>query len=303
VIDKELNLKKLKTNNQHYDVWLHWDVTKRCNLDCEYCFGKITDPKVKVNLIDIDKLTQTLDKTGKIFRVSFTGGEPTMIPNFIDAVKSITKKHYVSFNTNLITKNLLQIVDEVNPKKILHIHASLHYNELIKKSLLKIFISNFKTLRQNGFNIYAEAVAYPPIKDEVDEIKTVMKKEKIEIGFAPFYGKFEERFYPESYTESELRIFGLTIADIKCHTQKEALCNAGYNAAVVFSNGNVYPCHQIKEKIGNIYERINFSKGLIKCPSKRCGCPLNKYDEYLFDKSDTILLNEIYSVELKPKQK
>ncbi|NOX66586.1 MAG: radical SAM protein, partial [Chlorobi bacterium] len=276
--------KKIRANNQHYNAWLHWDVTKRCNLDCEYCFGKITDPSVKVNSIDIERLMVTLDKTGKTFRISFTGGEPTMIPNFIEAVKAITKKHFVSFNTNLITKNLMKIIDEVDPQRILHIHASLHYDELVKKNLLERFIKNFRSFRENGFNIYAEAVAYPPLKEKLNELKSTMQKEEIEYSFAPFYGKLGKKIYPESYTESELKLFGLTNDDISCFSQKGKLCNAGYNTAVVFSNGNIYPCHQIKEKIGNIYKGINFNAGLVKCPSRRCGCPLNKYDEYLFNK-------------------
>lgn len=278
-------MKKIRSNNQHYDAWLHWDATKRCNLDCEYCFGKITDPYVKINSIDVEKLMNTLDKTGKIFRISFTGGEPTMIPNFIEAVKVITDKHFVSFNTNLIAKNLLGIIDNVDPRKILHIHASLHYDELIKKNLLDIYINNFKLLRKNKFNIYAEVVAYPPSINRFSELESIMKEVELDFEYAPFYGKFEEEVYPESYTESELRLYNIPNEAINCYSQKGELCNAGYNAAVVFSNGNVYPCHQIKEKIGNIYKQINFSKSLVKCPSKRCGCPLNKYDEYLFEKS------------------
>lgn len=278
-------MKKIRSNNQHYNAWLHWDATKRCNLDCEYCFGKITDPNVKVNSIDIEKLMNTLDKTGKIFRISFTGGEPTMIPNFIEAVKVITDKHFVSFNTNLIAKNLLGIIDNVDPKRILHIHASLHYDELIKKNLLDIYIYNLKLLQKNKFNIYAEVVAYPPSINRFSELESIMKEVELDFEYAPFYGKFEEEVYPESYTESELRLYNIPNEAINCYSQKGELCNAGYNAAVVFSNGNVYPCHQIKEKIGNIYKQINFSKSLVKCPSKRCGCPLNKYDEYLFEKS------------------
>ncbi len=286
-------MKKIRANNQNYDAWLHWDVTKRCNLNCEYCFGKITDNKVKVNSIDIEKLIRTLDSTKKIFRISFTGGEPTIIPNFWEAVKAITLKHYVSFNTNLITKNLQKIIDEINPTRILHIHASLHYDELVKKNLLERFINNFKLLQKSGFNIYTEAVAYPRWKNKVEQMKSIFKKEEVEVTFAPYYGKFEEKNYPESYTESEKQSFDLLNEDIKCFMQKGELCNAGYNAAVVFSNGNVYPCYQIKEKIGNIYEGINFNSTLIKCPSKRCGCPLNKYDQYLFEKSKTIFGNNI----------
>ena len=79
--------------------------------------------------------------------------------------------------------------------------------------------------------------------------------------------------------------FGLSEENQNMYKQKGELCNAGYNAAVVFSNGDIYPCHQIKEKIGNVYREINFRNKIISCPSKHCGCPLNKYDEYLFEKS------------------
>ena len=289
-------MKKIRSNNQHYDAWLHWDVTKRCNLDCEYCFGKITDPSVKVNSIDIESLMTTIKATGKIFRISFTGGEPTMVPNFIQAVKAITEKHFVSFNTNLITKNLLKIIGKVDPKRILHIHASLHYDELTKNNLLATFINNFKLLQKNGFNIYAEAVAYPSLNNRVHELESFLKLSEIIFEYAPFYGKFENKIYPESYTKAELKLFNLSDEDIGNFIQKGEPCIAGYNAAVVFSNGDIYPCHQIKEKMGNIYNRINLYDELVHCSSKKCGCPLNIYDDYLFEKSIAEIENQTYEI-------
>lgn len=275
-------MKILRNENQNYNAWLHWDVTKRCNLDCEYCFGKITDASVKVHSIKIDELIETLDKTDKTFRISFTGGEPTLIPNFVEACKAITEKHYISFNSNLISNSLNYFSKSINPKRVLHIHASFHYDELINKNLLDRFIQNFNFLKGMGFNIYSEVVAYPNIINKLDAINKIAKNNLISLTFAPFYGNYEGKNYPESYSNLELKFFGISSADISCFSQKGEICNAGYNVAVVFSNGNVYPCHQIKTKIGNIYEGIEFNKDLVKCPAKKCGCPLNKYDEYLF---------------------
>lgn len=275
-------MKKLRNENQKYDAWLHWDVTKRCNLDCEYCFGKITDTNVKVHSINIPKLLATLDKTENTFRISFTGGEPTLVPNFLEACKAITKRHYISFNSNLISKNIKQFVKEIDASRVLHIHASLHYDELADKNLLELFIENYNSLKENGFNIYAEAVAYPELKNKLDVVTKFAKENSINLTFAPFYGDYNGEAYPESYSHKELELFGISKSEISCFTQKGELCNAGCNAAVIFSNGNIHPCHQIKTKIGNIYEGIEFSNELIKCPSKKCGCPLNKYDEYLF---------------------
>ncbi|MEN8192656.1 MAG: radical SAM protein, partial [Bacteroidota bacterium] len=213
-------MKKIRSNNQHYDAWLHWDVTKRCNLNCEYCFGKITDPKVVVNLIDIEKLIATLDKTDKVFRISFTGGEPTMVPNFVEALNAITEKHFISFNTNLITKNLTKIIDAVDPQRILHIHASLHYDELVKKNLLERFIENFKLFKKNGFNIFTEVVAYPPLVDRIYEMKSILESEGIDITFAPFFGKLNDKIYPDAYTEKELELFGISENELQCFSQK-----------------------------------------------------------------------------------
>ena len=279
-------MKKLRSENQKYDAWLHWDVTKRCNLDCDYCFGKITDTSVKVHSIDIDKLISNLDKTDKTFRISFTGGEPTLVPNFIEACREITAKHYISFNSNLISKNINKFVEEIDKDRVLHIHASFHYNELMEKALVNRFIDNYNLLENSGFNIYAEAVAHPMLKEKLDEIKGIAKKNSIDLTFAPFYGIYNEQSYPESYSREELELFNISSKEISYFKQKGDLCNAGYNVAVVFSNGNVYPCHQIKTKIGNIYdEGIVFNNKLVNCPSKKCGCPLNKYDEYLFEKA------------------
>ncbi len=99
-------MKKLRGKEQNYDAFLHWDITKKCTLNCKYCFGKITDSTIKTHSINIERLISTLDKTDKVFRVSFTGGEPTLIPNFTEACKAISKKHYISINSNLVSKRI-----------------------------------------------------------------------------------------------------------------------------------------------------------------------------------------------------
>jgi MoaA/NifB/PqqE/SkfB family radical SAM enzyme len=276
-------MKKIRNRNRTYNAWLHWDITKRCNLNCEYCFGKITDTNVKIHSIDLPNLLSTLEKTGKTFRISFTGGEPTLVPNFVEACKAITEKHYISFNTNLISKTITAFAKSIKPYRVLHIHASLHYDELIKNNLASKFATNYQLLKKAGFNIYAEAVAYPKLISKINIIKKFAKRNNINLTFAPYYGKYNGKDYPFSYTEDELNKFNILQNEISCFSQKGELCNAGYNAAVVFSNGNIFPCHQIKRKIGNIYEGIYFEKTPVKCPSNKCGCPLNKYDEYLFE--------------------
>ena len=241
-----------------------------------------------INIIDIDKLINTLDKTGKVFRVSFTGGEPFLIPNIIEVCIELTRKHYVSFNTNLVLPVMREFAEVIIPDRVLNVHASLHFEELEKKNLFESYISNFKLLAGKGFNIYAEAVAWPGSDVIAGNYRKLLAGHGIEFSFAPYIGKLNDSEFPDSYKAEDFTNYNLNKEQIKWFRQKGEVCNAAFNAGVVFSNGDIYPCFQIKEKMGNVYEDINFNSELTICPAKRCACPLNKYDEYLFSKASNI---------------
>ncbi len=277
--------KLIRKEDQHYDAWLQWSVTSQCNFNCIYCFGKIPVNKSGINIINTEKLIPTLDKTGMVFRIGFTGGEPFLIPNIIDACEEITRKHYVSFNTNLATPEVKRFAERIDPGRVLNIHASLHFDELMGRKLMDSFVANYKMLERKGFNIYAEAVAWPGMSDRVPDYKRVMDSYGIEFTFAPYIGNNKVLDYPEVYSGNELLAYNLSKDNLEWFNQKGESCNAAFNAGVVFSNGDVYPCFQIKEKIGNVYQEINFNNELTLCPAKRCACPLNKYDDYLFSKA------------------
>ncbi|MGD8780784.1 MAG: radical SAM protein [Ignavibacteria bacterium] len=271
--------------DKKYDAWLQWNLTSQCNFDCAYCFGKTPVNKQELRTIKTAELLRTFERTGKVFRLGFTGGEPFLIPNFIEACIEITKDHFISINSNIILPNVNEFAYTINPAKVLFIQASFHPLQLKEKNLIAKYITNFKLLQKNNFNVIAEAVAYPPYESIINEYEILLNNNGIKLFKAPFIGKHLNINYPEGYSESEIDLFNIEKERIKYHYQKGKLCNAGYNAGVVYSNGDVYPCFQIKNKIGNVYEEINFKDEIGKCPSKFCGCPLNKYDPYLFNHS------------------
>jgi MoaA/NifB/PqqE/SkfB family radical SAM enzyme len=74
---------------EKHNAWLLWMIGMRCNLDCEYCFENPMKKTAKPTAVDIDKFMNTLDKTGKTFRIFMTGGgEPSLIPNFRESLKT-----------------------------------------------------------------------------------------------------------------------------------------------------------------------------------------------------------------------
>ena len=82
-----------------------WDITRRCNYDCDYCWPSVHN-NVEAHHA-YEKIIQTIDKAvdqwaeGDEIRWNFGGGEPTMHPQFMDILKHLNhKKQWVLVTTN-----------------------------------------------------------------------------------------------------------------------------------------------------------------------------------------------------------
>lgn len=282
-----------------YDAWLHWAVTDRCNLNCAYC---LTANKKTARLpeINIPLLIATLEKTNKVFRISFTGGgEPFLVPNLVETCTELTKKHYISFNTNLTSSRVKEFALKINPERVTCIGASMHIKELERTHLLERYVNHFLLLQEKGFRVSAIEVAYPSLCEEAEQYKKNFQRMGIELKFSPFLGEYGGRKYPPSYTDKELKTFrlrghrespaeyGSDLTAVDRYYQYRQICNAGYNVGVVDTAGNIYPCNLIKNRIGNVYINVKFRDNLVYCPFRFCGCPLNRYDSYLFKRALT----------------
>jgi MoaA/NifB/PqqE/SkfB family radical SAM enzyme len=230
--------------------------------------------------IDIPSLIKTLNDTKKIFKISFTGGEPFVVPNFIELCKALTQKHCIGMFTNLTSSKIKKFANEVDPQKVSHIRASLHIKELEKSNLLNRYIENFIWLKSKGFKISTSVVAHPSLGREVGEHRLYFKEKGVDLCFVPFRGRYRGKQYPKAYTEQELKIFGLEAGEM--FYQKGKLCNAGYNVGVVFPSGDAQSCFSLDHGLGNVFKKIEFKKSLVRCPFKYCSCPLNRYEPDLF---------------------
>ncbi|MFA5156630.1 MAG: hypothetical protein WC532_04495 [Candidatus Omnitrophota bacterium] len=237
--------------------------------------------------IDVAALLIALKKTGKIFRVSLTGrGEPFLADNIVEACRQITKKHYLSLNTNLISGKIGEFCEKIDPQKVVAIEASLHIKELERLGLTDIFIRNFLLCQEKGFKISAKEVAYPPLLEEIEKYKGFFQKNGIKLSFTGFNGYYNRKEYPAAYTQREVEIFGLENApDFQMFNSRGKICNAGYNAIVVYENGDVAPCWSAQDNLGSIYNSFKLKDKLFACPQEHCVCPLSAYDSYLFEKA------------------
>ena len=282
------------TSKIQYDAWLHWNVTYRCPLDCAYCFfhgNRHHNESVENGKcsggdgIDIPSLIETLDTSKMTFTISFTGGEPFCVPNLTEACVKISEHHYISLVTNLITGNIKEFAEKLDPRRVADITASLHLGELERRHLLDSFIDNYVFLQAKKFSIVATQVAYPPLLPDLAKYRCYFEKCGLNVTFEPFTGSYQGKHYPEAYSPEELHSFRIDNSKLDTFKSKGLSCNAGYNVGVVSPTGSISPCFQIHERLGSLYGKIKFKDTLTTCHHDVCRCPLYAYDPYLFKKA------------------
>ena len=293
-----------------FEAWLHWIVNDKCNFYCSYCVAGNSWKVGDYEEIDVPKVLKTLERDGRTFLVRFTGGgEPFLVSNLVELSLALSKKHYLGFNTNLISKRIGQLVERVDPQKIWNIVASLHFAELERQGLEARFIKQGRMLLDAGIATLFYGVAYPGIIAEFSAYRDRYLSQGIPVEMLPYIGTFEGKEYPLSYTADEIELFGLNNASVNsqyvpqiqsdvlltisrhAHTpgsrifheqdgQKRAflpdgtfLCNAGHNAFLAMPDGSVQVCSDVSIPKGSIYSEIRSSKELFPCKSRNCTCP------------------------------
>lgn len=286
-----------------YDIIADWGINKFCNFRCEYCF---IQNSAKQNSIykghDITKIINGFNKFGKIFWIHMSGGEPFLQPNFVELCEMLTKKHYISINTNLSMKNIYEFAERIDPKRVILINCSLHFNERERKNLVNDFIEKYHYLTDKGFNIYATQVLYPPILQRFDDIFRFFKENGIILIPKVFIGMYRYKYYPQEYTkEDRSKILKYIMASSESSKElgerseihqfcrpdileKELIygdlsfkglpCGAGKDLVAIEYNGDIIRCAGERTKIGNLFEgKINLFKDAKFCSARICPCP------------------------------
>ncbi|MHC4176269.1 MAG: hypothetical protein ACYSWU_02115 [Planctomycetota bacterium] len=241
----------------------------------------------KAPALKIDELLATLDNLDKTCKILFSGGEPFLVRNIIEATQALTERHYVGFVTNLtLSARLRQLFDTVSPDRIVELTASLHIDELERRNLVNTFIDNHVVGQSKGFDITVEVVAYPAMYDKILHYKKLLADRGIALQVMPFIWKYNDLTYPGAYTEEEITTLelGRRQDDLEEQCFGRA-CNTGHNAFAVFPGGNIQRCFTVSERMGNIYEEIRRHDAPKPCPVKHCKCAMWAFDDMLYHKA------------------
>jgi len=272
VLTSEIKEKKVKKA-----VW--W-ITLKCNLKCPYCYAEqVGDPLLGHPMQETERWIEAWNRIEGEVLIDITGGEPFLQPNFVYLINGLDSSKKIAITTNL-TQDITQFVQKVPPERCLGITASLHPSSRMN---VEYFIGKLLLLKNRGFAVQANFVAYPEQMWLIDRFKGMFEKLGLRFHVDPYT---PGPIYPYCPSEVEKGFlynhFGGDRDDPYEEEMKTYLCDAGMNYFVVAANGQVSPCvsRMYTEDIlvGNIFDSdFTLNKEPITCRTKYCpGCDVDK---------------------------
>ena len=286
----------------HQDqIKVEWNLGKRCNYDCSYCPSEIHDnfsPHTDINLLE--KTVDQLCEIGKPLRLSFTGGEPSVHPDFEDLLEYCKRKSI--FWINLTTNGTRPASWYINNEMFFnHIVFSLHFEYDWQRVVRTI--NEFYDRTQIDF--FVNVMAH---HDHMDSVRKVVKQFKeVGIKFAVRrirwtegdHNIFDDLRYQgndlqwileqDATAKPNVRIDDKEILHandvIKLHKNqfKDWSCNAGLESLMINWDGDVHRATcRVGDSLGNIYQgTFRVPTEPITCTRDWCTCaadiPLSKW--------------------------
>lgn len=175
----------------------NFNLTKKCNVNCIFCEIPYEE-KIKSNIPNIDEVKNELILKRKEFdSITFTGGEPTIVPEIIEIIhyaKNVCKYDFVNIESNGIMYYYIDFVDKLINAGVdsfqisFHTTNSLDYDKItqIKHSYDYVIkgIENLTLKKQKiSINIVIHKLNYKILSEIV---KKLINLKVVSINFSSF---------------------------------------------------------------------------------------------------------------------
>ena len=145
-----------------------------CNLNCDYCDTKHSISKKEGMLMTPEEVVSKIESilTPDCHTISFTGGEPSLYPEFINEVSKLTDLNIMLETNGTLPANidLIDNLDIVSLDIKLKEQFKGHFDE-------DIFLNEIKSLNlliEKSINVYCKVVILPCLK--IKSFEEVIKK-------------------------------------------------------------------------------------------------------------------------------
>lgn len=197
-----------------------WTLTRACNYSCSYCWPyahtslpEATFRPKHIMLATIDEIKRQARNNGfNSFHFSFSGGEPTVHPYFLDLLKHYQNDPSANMQTFHMTTNLSRSLNWyrkfATATASLHrvsVTASLHSEYVNNNAQLEKFADKHKLLQDNDINTTVNMVMVPEWFDRDYDIAMYFNKRGINVTLKP-QSNSNASAVVEGYTPKQLSI-------------------------------------------------------------------------------------------------
>ncbi len=285
---------KVENLYPHYkdSVKIEWNLGKRCNYDCSYCPSEIHDNKSAHT--DLRKFELAIDEIAKLKnpRISFTGGEPTVHPQFKKILSYAYRKvKWISVTTN--GTRTLDFYREICRDYVDYLVFSLHF-EYDWERVLGTILSTAIPFYRN--RVLVHVMMLPGKLTEAKHAIDYLSKHDIKFALRPIrWTETHDVFDDTSRYSADEREFlktanhnppPNTLVDetVECNVNdllvnktnqfKGWQCKAGLESLMINWDGDVHRATcRVGGSLGNIYKQdFNIPTEEIECTRKWCTC-------------------------------
>jgi len=283
-------------------VKIEWNLGKRCNYDCGYCPSVIhdnTSPHTDINI-----LKAAVDRLPDNARISFTGGEPTVHPQFEELISycvNVKGIKWINVTTNGTRSPLYYFKLPVN-----HIVFSLHFEndwDRVLNNIIRYSSSDVEPGMRKPCMI--NVMAHP---DKMTEVRlATLRLERNNIPYAirrirwtnDDHNIFDDMRYdqndldwllskdataePNTIIDSEIKMHANDIIKKHMNQYKGWNCNIGLESLMINWDGEVHRATcRVGGSLGNIYTgTFEIPTESVICTRDYCTCaadiPITKY--------------------------
>ncbi|MFB3851308.1 MAG: radical SAM/SPASM domain-containing protein [Acidobacteriota bacterium] len=258
-------------------LYAFFEITYNCNFNCKFCYNPVFrkgQEKIKKNLVKETPLTiseysaifEKLKKGGVLF-LTLSGGEPLVHPQFFEILKEAKKNAFcvrIFSNGSLIDEECARKLKENGAFCIeISIYGSdkESYEETTGRGEdFEKVLNAIKYLKNEGIIVYLKCILTKITEKKMDEIQKIADDLGVILRWDPVLSPSEEGFdYPLKFRASEEGLYRLLTEDkFKVGSspfergEGESLCTIGRVQVTIDPFGNIHPCPQWKEILGNV---------------------------------------------------
>jgi MoaA/NifB/PqqE/SkfB family radical SAM enzyme len=288
-----------------YDIEADFLPLTTCNFRCSYCF--LPPSALGASLVvhgSNEQWQEAFDATGLTWLIHITGGEPFIYPNFVDLCERLSRRHYLSINSNLSRPSVDAFADAIDPSRVHYINAALHHEERERRTKLAAFIARVRRLQNSQFTVLTSLVMTPSLVEVFPDLAAECESQGVVLLPKVLRGLIQGVRYPgaysdehkallREYTANAVRKYAGTIEQmneaptINMFAEDRILdgpnnyfgqsCGSGYNFVVIKPDSTIYRCGS-GQRLGNLLRHdLRLLNGPQECDTSYCKYFCEKY--------------------------